>query len=67
MHVQFKIAVANAFDLFDVMSNLFKHAPNLAILAFDQRHFVPGIVGFADQVHSGGRGFDSPSIFRSDK
>jgi hypothetical protein len=67
MHIQFKVSVAHAFDLFDVVSNLLKHASYLAVLAFNQSNFVPGIVGFTDQVHSGGRGFHSSSIFCADE
>jgi hypothetical protein len=67
MNIQFKISVADALDLFDVMSDRFEHAPNLTILAFDQGDLVPGVTGFTDQIHSGGRGLDSSSLFRSDK
>ncbi len=67
MHIQFKTSVAHALDLLYMVSNLFEHAPNLAILAFGQCNFVPGIVGFANQIDSGGRSFDSPSVFRADK
>ena len=35
--------VADALDLFHVVSDFFKHAPDLAIAAFDQSDFVPGI------------------------
>jgi hypothetical protein len=48
MYIQLKISVANALDFLDVVSDLFEHASNLAILAFDQSNFVPGIIGFAD-------------------
>jgi hypothetical protein len=48
MHIQFKVPVADALDFLDVMSDLFKHAANLAILAFDQSNFIPGIIRFAD-------------------
>jgi hypothetical protein len=67
MHVQFKISVADAFDLFDVMSNLFEHASNLAILAFDQSDFVPGIAGLTNQIHASRRGLHSSPVFRADK
>jgi hypothetical protein len=67
MNIQLKISVADTFDLFDVMSDLFEHAPNLPILAFDQSDLVPRVTGFTDQIYPGGRGLDSSSLFRSDK
>jgi hypothetical protein len=67
MNIQFKISVADALDLLDVMSNLFEHAPNLTILAFDQCDLVPGVIGFPDQIHPRGRGLDPSSLFRSDE
>src|SRR5437667_5717363 len=33
------------------MSDLFEHAPDLAVLAFDQRDLVPGIFRLADQAN----------------
>jgi hypothetical protein len=67
MDIQFKVPVADPLDLLDVMSDLFKHASNLAILSFNQGDFVPGIVGFANQIDFGGRGFDSPAGVRANE
>ncbi len=38
-------SIADALDLFHVMPHGFKHAPNLAIAAFDQRDLIPRIRG----------------------
>ena len=35
LHIEFQRSVAHAFDLLHVVSNLFKHAANLTISAFD--------------------------------
>src|SRR6478672_933004 len=49
-NIQRKRAIAHALDLFHVMANLFKHTPNLPVLAFDQRYLIPGIFGVLHQT-----------------
>src|SRR5215469_8078174 len=45
LDVQLQRAIAHALDLFYVMSDLLKHAPDLPVLAFSQRDLVPRIGG----------------------
>jgi hypothetical protein len=65
LHVQRERAVAYAFDLFHVVANFFKHAPDLAVLAFNQRDFIPRIVAFSRQLHMGRRGAHGVQITMS--
>src|ERR1700690_840565 len=53
MHIQLKRTVAHSLDLFHVMSDLFEHATDLAILAFNQCNFVPRISRFTNHSDLG--------------
>src|ERR1700719_2315226 len=64
MHIQLKRTVAHALDLFHVMSDLLEHAPDLAILSFDQRDFVPRIRRFANHADLGRSSPHPLSAFR---
>ena len=46
MNIEFQRSVANSLNLLDVVSDLLKHAPDLAISAFSECNFVPWIIGF---------------------
>ncbi len=50
LNIQRERTIAHALDLFHVMANLFKHAPYLPVLAFNQRHFIPGIFSVFHQT-----------------
>src|SRR5439155_8223443 len=45
----------HALDLLHVMSDLLEHAPDLAVLAFDQGDLVPRVFRLADQANFCGR------------
>src|SRR5271170_1304978 len=49
--VETQCTVANAANLFDVMSDLFEHLSDLTIAAFDQRKFIPGVVATANEFN----------------
>src|SRR5215472_3021718 len=40
-HIQLERAVGYALDFLNVVPDFFKHAPYLAMLALDQRDFIP--------------------------
>ena len=44
----------------------FEHLADLAVAAFDDGHFKPGIVTFTDQTNFGGSGADAASTFFGD-
>ena len=44
----------------------FKHAPNLAIAAFNQRDLVPGIGGYFDNFHGGWSRSRTPALLSGD-
>jgi hypothetical protein len=52
MDIQRERAVAHALQLFHMVPGLLKHRANLAITAFDERDFVPGILRFVHQLNS---------------
>jgi len=52
-HIQSQCAVADALDLLHVMPDLLKHAADLPVAAFRQRHLVPGVVLVAHQIDFG--------------
>ena len=62
-NVEGKRAVSETFDFLHVVSDFLKHAPDLAIAAFDQGHLVPGIGGFLNQADSRRRSPHPPTIF----
>jgi len=45
---------------------LLEHATDLAIAAFDEDDFVPGIGSVFDQTDFGGRGFDAAAVVKRD-
>ena len=54
-YVEYQIAVSNAFDFLYMMADLFKHAPDLPVLAFNQRDFIPRVLSFSHDAYLGGR------------
>jgi hypothetical protein len=51
-------AVAHAANLLDEVADLLEHLAQLAVAAFNENHFVPGIVALADLADAGRRGPD---------
>src|SRR6266536_580467 len=49
--IQAERSISHTLDLFDVVPDLLEHAPDLAVLTFDQRDLIPGIFGFANQAN----------------
>jgi len=47
-YVEYQIAVSNAFDFLYMMADLFKHAPDLPVLTFNQRDFIPRVLSFSN-------------------
>src|ERR1022692_433860 len=64
-NVERERAIADALDFFHVVSDLFKHAPDLPVAALDQSNFVPGIVRFFNQTNACRRGPHPPPIVGS--
>ena len=63
MYIQFERTVAYPLDLLHVMPDLFKHAPDLAIPAFDQCDFIPRIGRFTNYSNlSWSRFYPFPAI-----
>src|ERR1035438_4906314 len=60
-------SIPDTLDLLHMVPDLLKHAPNLAIAAFDQGHLVPGIGSFLNQADSRRRSSHSPAIFGRDR
>src|ERR1700716_4036315 len=58
-------AIAHALDFLHVMTDRFEHSANLAIAAFDQRNFVPGIVCHFHHPHTGWAGPNALAIVGS--
>jgi hypothetical protein len=56
LEVQNQRPVSHAANLLDVMADLFKHLPQLAIAAFDEPHLKPRIVAGADPLNARWRG-----------
>jgi hypothetical protein len=48
LEIQDQRSVADAANLFDVVSDLLKHLAQFAVTALNQHHFVPGVVAAAD-------------------
>jgi hypothetical protein len=59
-------AELDALDFFDEEADLLEHAADLAIAAFDEDDFVPGVGSVFDQTDFGGRGFDATAIVEGD-
>src|SRR5580700_5906194 len=59
--------VADALNLFHMVPNLLKHAPDFPVAAFDQSDFIPGIHSFLNQAYSGGRGPHPAAVFRGNR
>ncbi len=53
VNVQCEGAVADALELLHVVPGLLKHRADLAVAAFDQRDFIPGVVRFMDELDAG--------------
>src|SRR5271163_2598106 len=66
-HVEFQRAVAYALDFLHRMANRFKHAPNLAIAALNQRDLIPRIGCFLDDANAGWSGADALAVVGSDR
>jgi len=49
-----------------VVSHFFEHLSDLAVAAFDDGHFEPGIVAFADQANFCRGGANAASTFFGD-
>jgi hypothetical protein len=49
--IELKWTVTHTPNLFDVMSDLFKHFSDLPIASFVERDLQPGIVGFLDHAN----------------
>lgn len=49
-----------------MVSHFFEHLSDLAVAAFNDGYFEPGIVAFADQANFGGSGADAASTFFCD-
>ena len=54
-NIELQRPVTYPFYFFHMMPDGLEHLPDLPVLAFDQRNFVPGIVGFANRLDLGGR------------
>jgi hypothetical protein len=52
-------AVADAANFFDMVADLFEHLADFAVTAFDEDHFVPRVVGVAEEADAGGGGHDA--------
>ena len=59
-------AKPDPLDFFDVMTNVLEHAADLAIAAFDENDFVPGIGSVFEKADFGRSGFDAATIVESD-
>ena len=56
MNVEGKRTVADAFQFLNVVAGLFEHFAHLAVAAFDEGDFVPGVFGFVDELDASGCG-----------
>src|SRR5437764_8963367 len=65
-HIESERSIAHALDFFHVVADGFKHAPNLAIAAFNQRDLVPGIGGYFDNFHGGWSRSRTPALLSGD-
>jgi hypothetical protein len=54
--VQDQRAVADAANFFDKVADFLKHLAQFAVAAFNENHFVPGIVALANLANAGRRG-----------
>jgi hypothetical protein len=50
------------FDFFYEEADLLKHAVDLAIAAFDENDFIPGIGSVFDEANFRGRSFDAAAV-----
>ena len=55
-----------ALDFFYQEADLLKHAADLAIAAFNENDFVPGIGSVFDETDFGGRSFDAAAVVERD-
>src|SRR6476646_809908 len=65
-NIKLQRSVTNPLYFFHVMSHGLEHLPDLTVLAFNQRNFVPGIVGFANGLDPGRRGLLSSAALALD-
>jgi hypothetical protein len=56
LNVEHQRAVTHAANFLDVVADLFEHLAQLAVAAFNQNDFVPGVVALTDFANLGGRG-----------
>ena len=54
-NIELQRSIAHPLYFLHMMPDGLEHLPDLAVLAFDQRNFVPGIVGLANGLDLGGR------------
>ncbi len=62
-NVEGERAELDAFDFFYEEADGLKHTMDLAIAAFDENDFVPGIGGVFGETDLCGRGFDAAAVF----
>jgi len=60
LEVENEWAIAYAADLFYVEADLFEELADLAVAAFDEDDFVPGVIAFADLADLRGGGAHAP-------
>ncbi len=51
LKIQLQRTIRNALDFLHMVANGLKHPADLPVLAFNQRDFIPRIVGFTQQAH----------------
>ena len=59
-------AEGDTLDLFDVVADVMEHAADLAIAAFNENDFVPGVGGVFEEADLGGRSFDAATVVEND-
>ena len=62
-HIQFQRTVADASNLFYMVSDFFKHFADLPVATLDQRYLVPRIIRFTHDADQRGTGLYAPSAF----
>ena len=65
-NVEGKGAELDTFDFFDEEADGLEHAADLAIAAFDENDFIPGIGSVFDEANFGGGGFDAAAVVERD-
>ena len=66
-NVERKRAEMGAFYFLDEETHLLEHAADLAIAAFDEHDFVPGVGGLFDEANPCGCGLHSPAVIKGDR